>query len=122
METLKKKLLIIDDEPALIRIMGKFAEKLNWDAICVENGAKGIEALQNVPESFTAVIIDYNLPGEFSEEILVKLKQLNPELKCVLSTGFNADQISTQYKRVEIDKTLQKPFNLTDFKNLLDSL
>lgn len=122
METIKKKLLIIDDEPALIRIMGKFAEKLKWDSLCVENGVKALEAFQNDPKSFTAVIIDYNLPGESSEVILVELKKLNPELKCVLSTGFNADQLSAQYNKVKIDKTLQKPFNLSDFKNLLDSL
>ncbi|MCF2139903.1 MAG: response regulator [Candidatus Lokiarchaeota archaeon] len=118
-----KKILIIDDEMPLLKIMEKFSERLKWVAVTAESGEKGKELfLSEKPESFSGVIIDYNLPNESSEQILSDLKEHNPQLKCVLSTGFSATDISNNFTKVTVDYTLQKPFSLTDFKELLDKL
>lgn len=120
--TEQKKILVIDDEPSLLKIMGKFLEKLKHQPVVADNGEKGKELFHQDPTSFYGVIIDYNLPNESSEEILVTLKNQNPNLKIVLSTGFSVDEISQQFTQISIDKTLQKPFSLMDFKNMLDTL
>jgi len=117
-----KKILVIDDEPSLLKIMGKFLEKLKWSSVTAETGVIGQEIYEKDPNSFYGVIIDYNLPNESSESILVYLKSLNPNLKVVLSTGFAVEEISRQFTKITIDKTLQKPFSLTDFKQMLDVL
>ncbi|WP_457559209.1 response regulator [Candidatus Harpocratesius sp.] len=121
--TSPKKILIIDDEKPLLKIMEKFSERLNWTAVIAENGKQGIELFMSAnPESFSGVIIDYNLPNESSEQILSDLKVQNPQLKCVLTTGFSASDISNNFTKVTVDYTLQKPFSLNDFKELLEKL
>lgn len=117
-----KKILVIDDEPSLLKIMGKFLDKLKWIPVTAETGEIGQNLFKEDPSSFYGVIIDYNLPNESSEDILVSLKSLSPNLKLVLSTGFAVEEISRQYTKITIDKTLQKPFSLTDFKQMLDVL
>ena len=116
-----KKILIIDDEPSLLKILGKFLEKLNYESITAENGDKGLEKFSETPQEFFAVIIDYNLPGSSSKDILAQIKQTNPSIKTVLSTGFSVNEISKEFN-VKIDATLQKPFTFADFKQTIEQL
>lgn len=115
------KILIIDDEPSLLKILGKFLEKLNYTPVTAISGHAGLEKFSEDPKNFYAVIIDYRLPQSSSNEILTKLKALNPEIKTILSTGFAVNEITKEFDE-KIDGTLQKPFTFADFKKSLDSL
>ena len=117
-----KKIMVIDDEPSLLKIMGKFIEKLKCESITVSNGRQGLEIFREDPHSFKAVIIDYNLPNESSEDLLVNMKALNPSIITVLTTGYSTEEIKGRFTQVSIDKTLQKPFTFQDFSKIIESL
>jgi len=117
-----KKILIIDDEKSLLKIIEKFLQKLGHSGVTAENGDDGITAFSADPQSFYGVIIDYNLPGKSTEDTLVEIKQKNSEIKVVLSTGFAVNEIAAEFRRVRIDSTLQKPFTITDFKSMIEKL
>ena len=116
-----KKILIIDDEPSLLKILRKFLEKLEYSADTAENGELGIDLFQKAPLDYYGVILDYNLPGSSSADVLKKLKELNPEIKAVLSTGFSVEEISKNFN-IKFDSTLQKPFTFAEFKNMITNL
>ncbi|UYP45166.1 Regulator of RpoS [Candidatus Lokiarchaeum ossiferum] len=117
-----KKILIIDDELSLLKIMGKFLQKMGHSSITAENGRKGISLFGDDPSSFDAVFIDYNLPELSSHEIVKELRSLNSEIKVILSTGFAVDDISKEFDQIGINGTLQKPFAFNDFKQIIEQL
>lgn len=117
-----KKILIIDDEISLLKIMGKFLQKLGHISLTAENGRKGITLFKEDPASFDAIFIDYNLPELSSHEILTELRKLNPDVKVILSTGFAVDEISKEFEQIGINGTLQKPFAFNDFKQIIEQL
>ncbi len=119
---LTKKILIIDDELSLLKIMGKFLQKLGHLSVTAENGRKGIALFKEDPSSFDAIFLDYNLPELSSHEILTELRKLNPDVKAILSTGFAVDEISKEFEKIGISGTLQKPFAFNDFKQIIDQL
>ncbi len=116
-----KRILIIDDEPSLLKILGKFLEKLDFDPDTANSGETGYDKFSQNPDGYYGVIIDYSLPGMSSNEILSKIKQLNPAVKTVLSTGFSVNELSKEFD-VKIDATLQKPFTFADFKKTMQEL
>ena len=117
-----KKILIIDDEVSLLKIMGKFLQKLGHQSITAENGHKGIALFKEDPKSFDAIFLDYNLPELSSYEILSELRKMNPQIKAILSTGFAVEEISKEFENIGINGMLQKPFAFTDFKQIIDLL
>ena len=117
----QKKILIIDDEPSLLVILGKFLEKLNYHADTAETGQKGLDLFESAPNDYYGVIIDYNIPGSSSSEILKTIKKKNPAIKTVLTTGFSVDEMKKDFE-VKFDATLQKPFTFTDFQKMISNL
>ncbi len=119
-----KKFLIIDDEPSLLLIMGKFLKKLGYDSDTANNGKDGIQLCQNNQEGYYGLFIDYNLPDLPSAEIILRIKKKNPNIKIILSTGFEVDDVLKKFKdmNIEINNTLQKPYTFEDFKNLIETI
>lgn len=115
-----QKILIIDDEPILLKILRKFLQKLEISSETAELGRKGLELFKKEPSAFTYAIIDYNLPELSPKEIITEIRALNPEIKIILSTGYSVEEIKKELQPIKIDGTLQKPFTFNDVKNVLE--
>ena len=120
--TMANKILVIDDEISLLKILSKYLEKLGKGVDIAETGKEGINILKENADDYIGLICDYNLPDESSEEILQEVKNLNPNIKIILSTGFAVEEIKNRFKSIKIDATLQKPYSFSDFKNLISNL
>ena len=117
-----QKILIIDDEPILLKILSKFLQKLNIPSETAELGKKGLELFKKNPLIFSYVFIDYNLPELSPKEIISEIRTLNPDIKIILSTGYSVEEIKRELQPIKIDGTLQKPFTFDDVKNVLEIL
>ena len=114
-----QKILIIDDEPILLKILSKFLQKLNIPSETAEMGKKGIEIFKKDPSTFSYAFIDYNLPELSPKDIISEIRSLNPQIKIILSTGYSVEDIKRELQPIEIDGTLQKPFTFDDVKKVL---
>jgi len=114
-----QKILIIDDEPILLKILSKFLQKLNIPSETAELGKKGLEIFKKDPSTFSYAFIDYNLPELSPKDIISEIKTLNPQTKIILSTGYSVEDIKRELQPIEIDGTLQKPFTFDDVKKVL---
>lgn len=67
------KILIIDDEPFVIRSLQRLLEVNNYEIISAGNGQDGIEkAIQEKPD---LILLDVLMPKMSGHEVLVKLKE-----------------------------------------------
>ena len=122
MTTKIPRVLVIDDEKSLLKIMRRFLEKLNFKPDLAETGEKGLDLFKENPKVYDVLIIDYNLPDQTNSEFLPLLRSINPDVKIILSTGYAVEEIAQEFSHIRIDGTLQKPFSFTDLKDLLKSL
>ena len=116
------RILVIDDEKSLLKILKRFLEKLNYIPELAETGEKGLALFKENPTGYDLLIIDYNLPDQMNSEFLPLLRSINPDVKIILSTGYAVEEILQEFCDIHIDGTLQKPFSFTDLKTLLQSL
>ncbi len=114
------KILTIDDEPSLLKIMGKFLSKLNYQPELAENSIRGL-AILKADSNFDGVILDNSLPERPCHETIEEIKKINPAIKIILSTGHSVEALVAD-QGLQVDGTLQKPFTLTDFQELLASI
>ena len=91
------RILVLDDEPTIRRLAQRLLENAGFQ---VEVAADGVEAVRLYQEAqdrgmpFTAAILDITIPGGMGgRETLQHLKQINPAVKAIVSSGYSTDAI-----------------------------
>jgi two-component system NtrC family sensor kinase len=79
------KILLIDDEPDIVRVLGISLKADGYDVIPALSGAEGLEAFTR--EKPAIVITDIKMPGMDGIEVLEKIKDLDPNTEVIIITG-----------------------------------
>ena len=79
------KLLLIDDEPDILRVLGISLKADGYEVIPALNGAEGLEAF--AAHRPAIVITDIKMPGMDGIEVLEKIKELDPDTEVIIITG-----------------------------------
>ncbi|OAG28108.1 PAS domain S-box protein [Thermodesulfatator autotrophicus] len=111
----KAKILVMDDEEYLRDLL---KEALSINGFSVETAKDGPEALEKYRNAlskgspFNLVILDLTVPGgKGGLWAIEKLKEIDPNVKAILSTGYNKDidQVLEKYPFTDV---LTKPYDL----------
>jgi len=79
------KILLIDDEPDILRVLGISLRADGYEVIPALNGAEGLQAFSR--EKPPIVITDIKMPGMDGIEVLEKIKALDPNTEVIIITG-----------------------------------
>jgi len=79
------KILLIDDEPDIVRVLGISLKADGYDVIPALSGVEGLEAFTR--EKPAIVITDIKMPGMDGIEVLEKIKILDPNTEVIIITG-----------------------------------
>jgi two-component system NtrC family sensor kinase len=79
------KLLLIDDEPDILRVLGISLKADGYEVFPALNGVEGLKAFKR--EKPPIVITDIKMPGMDGIEVLEKIKALDPDTEVIIITG-----------------------------------
>jgi YesN/AraC family two-component response regulator len=114
----KTKILYVDDEFLNLELFSiNFSEK--YEVITATNGFDGLEKL-NENKDVSVVISDMRMPGMNGIEFIRKAKQLFPDKKFYILTGFEiTNEIQEALNSGLILKYFSKPFNVIDIDSTI---
>ncbi|RMD86968.1 MAG: response regulator [Calditrichaeota bacterium] len=122
----KKKILVMDDDEQVRVVSEKLLQKVGYE---VQVAKDGVEAIQLYEEArltgdpYDVVIIDLQIEeGMGGEETIKKLKQKDPEVKAILSTGDVNNPIFSQYKKFGFIEVISKPYNIDEFYSIVNEV
>lgn len=108
---MKKKLLIIDDEPAICLILAHYFAS-DFDVVQKANGLEAMEWLTrgNSPD---AIVVDYDMPLLNGPDFIkqVRASSLHREVGLIILSGKESTSNKIQCLRLGADDYLVKPFN-----------
>lgn len=84
----ERRLLIVDDEPAVLELLKRYLERLGYVVEVTPSGEAALDLFQSAPEPYDLVITDLNLPGMGGEEMLKRMRQRQPSLRALISSGY----------------------------------
>lgn len=117
------KILWIDDEIELLKAHILFLEKKGYQAIPINNATDALDLLKT--ESFSAVLIDENMPGIGGLDALKLIKEIHPYLPVVMVTKNEEESLMEEAIGSQISDYLIKPVNpnqiLLSLKKILSS-
>ena len=104
-----KKILVVDDEPDILKLTVVRLESLGYDVLVAETGEKALEVLKE--ETPDLILLDLLLPKMQGDAVCKKLKA-DPELKHIPIILFTASAVRVPAKVGEIgaDDFIVKPF------------
>jgi CheY-like chemotaxis protein len=111
------QVLIIEDDPDLNGILTEVLESRGFQVTPTFLGEAALEEFERA--KFDLVISDVLLPGMDGVETLGKLKSLQPDLKCIIITGYTSEETPIRAIRLNVDDYLFKPFSIKYLMNIV---
>lgn len=105
-------ILIIDDEKIIREMAENMLIECGYKAVLAEDGEKGIEIYKNLNKKIDAILLDIAMPRLSGQEVFVKLKRINPDIKVLLTSGYKDDRRVKESMKLGISAFIQKPFTI----------
>ncbi len=119
------RLLLIDDDPLLLRSLRDALELDEHEVITAEGGQAGIDAFIEQSRSgkeFDAVITDLGMPYVDGRKVAARIRQLAAQVPIIMLTGWGHRLIATDDKPEHVDRVLSKPPKMSELRNSLAEL
>jgi signal transduction histidine kinase/ActR/RegA family two-component response regulator len=108
------RLLLVDDEPALVRLGHAVLTQLGYDVAAYTSSIEALAAFQAAPHHFDLVITDYTMPQMTGDALTRALRGLRPDIPIILETGFSHTMDAEQAAALGIDAFLLKPWTVLE--------
>jgi CheY-like chemotaxis protein len=111
----QKRVLVVDDEPAVRDLMQALVRHIGHEVETVESGAEALDRIEG--NEFDLVFTDLIMPGMKGDALAREIKMRRPALPVVLLTGHKPERVSPDFSLV-----LAKPFTRDDLRRVIAAL
>ena len=119
----EETILLVDDEEVILTVNRMVLEKLGYRVFSAQSGQEAIEVFRAQKEAIDLVILDMIMPGLEGGKVFEILKDLQPEVKVILSSGYSINHEVTAMMERGCRAFIQKPFDIGVFsKKIRDVL
>jgi DNA-binding NtrC family response regulator len=104
------RILVVDDEPALLDSMRSYLSRLGHKVTAFRNAATAWESLASEDSAPSVVIVDLTLEGMSGEEFIRKVMECNPAIAVLATSGYPTSLETLGLPQGAGVAMLQKPF------------
>ena len=106
--------LLVDDEEVILEVGKDLLEALGYRVIIARDGKEAIEVYRKDQEDIDFVLLDMVMPIMGGGEAYDRMKEINPGIKVLLSSGYSIDGEATEILKRGCNDFIQKPFNMNE--------
>ncbi|MBT8370070.1 MAG: response regulator, partial [Deltaproteobacteria bacterium] len=108
----KGTVLLVDDEVAMLEVESEMIAALGYEVLPVDNGREAIDIFSAKKDQIDLVILDMIMPGMNGNEVFAGLKEIDPDIRVILSSGYSLDNHGEKFLKNGFRAILQKPFSM----------
>jgi CheY-like chemotaxis protein len=120
------KILIMDDEIQIRKVLGEMVETCGYSYQTAKDGEEALKIFcqaQEIGDPFSAVILDLTVPGGVGgKDVISKLLTIDPQVRAIVVSGYSNDPVLANYQEYGFKGRVAKPFNLVDLSVVLNSV
>jgi PAS domain S-box-containing protein len=107
--------LLVDDEESVRKLGQRILKRCSYTVLMAKNGVQALEVYQAHQGEIALVVLDALMPEMGGRECLRRLRELDPQVKVLISTGYTADSSAQELMAEGALGIVEKPFLLQDF-------
>ncbi len=111
--------LVADDEETLRSTTSRMLQLVGLEAVLAHDGAEAVEIFRADPGRFTFVLLDLTMPHLDGEQTFTELRRIRPDVRVVLMSGFNAQEVLVRFSGKGLASFVQKPFTFDGLRNVI---
>ena len=110
MDSGAERILIVDDDAALLKVMESYLSRLGYRVDACRSGAEAWALVQANPSWYAGALVDLNMPGMRGEEPARRILASNASIRVVLMSGYPAGCTGEETLQGSRVSFLPKPF------------
>jgi PAS domain S-box-containing protein len=120
------RILVMDDEEMVRELSIHFLSHLGYEVEAVPDGESAVSSykqslIENNP--FKLVVMDLTIPGGMGgKEAIQKLKEIDPNVKAIVSSGYSNDPVLANFKKFGFSAVLAKPYKIETLSTIISQV
>lgn len=103
-------ILVVDDEQMLREILVECLQEEGYRMLSASDGVEALKVYTEHRSGIDVIITDLGMPNMGGEELYAKLRELDPQVKVIVSSGFLDSSTRSELLRRGIKDVLTKPY------------
>lgn len=106
---MSRKILLVDDEPGILRVLGISLADRGYDVLTASSGEEALDIFRNTTPEI--VLTDIKMPGIDGIALLRKVKEELPETEVIMITGHGDMELAIQSLKHDASDFITKPIH-----------
>jgi len=115
-------ILLVDDEERITAVGKDILEALGYTALLARSGEEAVAIYRERGKEIDLVILDMIMPGMGGGEVYNILREINPGIRVLLSSGYSLSGQAQEILARGCDDFIQKPFNIEQLSRTIRKL
>jgi len=112
-------LLLVDDEDIIADVGQEMLTAMGYKVLLARSGQEAIETYQKNRDKVDLVILDMIMPDMGGGKVYDTLKEINPDIMVLLSSGYSINGQATEILERGCDGFIQKPFSMSQLSQAI---
>jgi len=117
-----KAILWVDDEEIALEVWSLMLQKLGYTVLQARNGYEALKIFKKNKDRISLVLLDMRMPGMNGCEVYDRLKEIQPETKIILVSGYIDQHIIDELSRRDFNDYMKKPFRLKELSKKIEEV
>ena len=114
--------LVVDDEPEIRASASALLELLGFQTLQASDGLEAVERVRERGADLRLVLLDLSMPRMDGRQAFEGIRALHPELRVILSSGFDLQEAAQGIVGQGLAGFLQKPYTLQGLERALRTI
>ncbi len=107
-------ILVVDDEEHVVEVVEEALKAMDYKVLVARNGKEAVKVFKKEKGKIDLVILDMIMPGIGGGETFDRLKDLDPDIKVILSSGYSIGGTAKEIMERGCKAFIQKPFSVEE--------
>ncbi len=115
-------ILFVDDEERVLDVGADVLKELGYTVLEAKSGREATETYKEHRDKIDMVILDMVMPDMGGGETYDRMKEINPNVKVLLSSGYSIDGQASEILKRGCDGFIQKPFGMKELSGRIKEI
>jgi PAS domain S-box-containing protein len=121
----RARILLLDDEELVGRTAKVILEGAGYSVHVANESEEGLAMFRESRGSIDLILLDMNMPGKTSVEIVREIRTLDPQMPVAIVSGYSEEEVTRRFGPTVVSGFVQKPFTssrlVSDIARILKS-